>query len=291
MATNWTDVEVFKLIALWGEDGIQQQLEGSKRNKHVFAGLSSELAKVGIVKSGDQCRCKVKKLRQEYKKLKDKHTLTGRGRTHWKFYEALNEILGNRPATRPPVVLDTSEDIHPTMGEGSDVMSDEEKDVAESEQSSVIVGDSVVENIGDTDLGSEPGSSISATNHDPGAGSSSSTRSATPVRSTGIKGKKRKRTKGEVMEDVASKLVKTITEGLKESDRMFLELEEKRMKYEEQQKREERQFQLQIMQLLVGSNLPACHSSQPPAQYYPMYPPYGIPTSQHYPGPGDEEEP
>ena len=93
------------------------------------------------------------------------------------------------------------------------------------------------------------------------------------------------------MEDVASKLVKTITEGLKESDRMFLELEEKQMEYEEQQKREERQFQLQMMQLLVGSNQPACHSSQPPAQYYPMYPPYGIPPSQHYPGPGDEEEP
>ena len=33
MATNWTDAEVFKLIEVWGEQGIQEQLEGSKRNK------------------------------------------------------------------------------------------------------------------------------------------------------------------------------------------------------------------------------------------------------------------
>ena len=48
-------------------------------------------------------------------------------------------------------------------------------------------------------------------------------------------------------EDDLSKVAKTITEGLKDSDKMFLELEEKRMKFEEQQKREDRQFQLQMM--------------------------------------------
>ena len=36
---------------------------------------------------------------------------------------------------------------------------------------------------------------------------------------------------------VMSKVMTTVTEGLKESDKMFLELEEKRMKFEEQQKR------------------------------------------------------
>ena len=71
MATSWTDAEVMKLIELWREQEIQEQLEGSKRNKHVYAKLSSELAKHGIEKSGERCRCKVKKLRQEYKKIKD----------------------------------------------------------------------------------------------------------------------------------------------------------------------------------------------------------------------------
>lgn len=98
MAANWTDAEVFKLIAQWGEKGIQEQLEGSKRNKHVYARLSSELVKQGIVKSGEQCRSKVKKLRQEDKKIKDDHRQTGKGRTNWKFFDSIDEILGNRPA-------------------------------------------------------------------------------------------------------------------------------------------------------------------------------------------------
>ena len=50
---------------------------------------------------------KIKKLRHEYMKLKDNHNLTGRGRKKWSFFESLNDILGNRPATCPPVVLDT----------------------------------------------------------------------------------------------------------------------------------------------------------------------------------------
>ena len=31
-ATTWSDSEMFKLIEVWGEQGIQEQLEGSKRN-------------------------------------------------------------------------------------------------------------------------------------------------------------------------------------------------------------------------------------------------------------------
>ena len=32
----------------------------------------------------------------------------GTGTTVWKFYDAVNHILGNKPATRPPFVIDTS---------------------------------------------------------------------------------------------------------------------------------------------------------------------------------------
>ena len=39
----WTDAQVFKLIELWKEEGIQEQLEGSTRNKHVYAKLAAEL--------------------------------------------------------------------------------------------------------------------------------------------------------------------------------------------------------------------------------------------------------
>ena len=44
--------------------------------------------------------------------------------------------------------------------------------------------------------------------------------------------------------------MKTMTAGLKSSDKMFTELEEKRMKFEEQQRKEDQEFQLKMMQLL-----------------------------------------
>ena len=54
-----------------------------------------------------------------------------------------------------------------------------------------------------------------------------------------IKGKKRKRRKGEVLKDAMTKVMKTTTDGLRNSDKTFIELEEKRLKFEEQQRREE----------------------------------------------------
>ena len=80
MAVGWTNAEVFKLIEVWSEEGIQEQLEGSKRNKRIYEKLSSKLRKDGYNKTGEQCHSKVKKLRQDYKKIKDNNGLTGRGR-------------------------------------------------------------------------------------------------------------------------------------------------------------------------------------------------------------------
>ena len=71
-----------------------------------------------------------------------------------------------------------------------------------------------------------------------------------------------------------SKVMKSVSESLKESDKMFVELEEKRMKFDEQQKKEERQFQLQMMQMLVGSSNPLSRPADPHAEYFPTYPPY-----------------
>ena len=76
------------------------------------------------------------------------------------------------------------------------------------------------------------------------------------------------------MEAVVMKVMKTVTESLKENDKMFVELEVKRMKSEEQQKREERQFQLQMMQMLLGSShQPHTHTDHH-AQFFPAFPPY-----------------
>ena len=126
-------------------------------------------------KSREQCRSKVKKLRTEYKKIKESHNLTGRGKTDWKFYDCLNEILSTRPATRPPVVLETLD--HTTLlAEGHSEVSDEEEDVASNEKS---VGNANNSSIMDISEVEEPESDRSS-------------RSSTPASSaTAIKRKKR----------------------------------------------------------------------------------------------------
>lgn len=172
--------------------------------------------------------------------------------------------MGNRPATSPPVVIDTLDQATLTAAEETA----EDSDPA-------IDG----ENPGETESGSVPieTSDVEST------GRSSCSRSSTPVnlKDKRIKEKKRKRSKGEVVEDVMSKVMKTVTEGLKESDKMLMELEEKRMKFEEQQKREERQFQLQMMQILVGSsNSRPPRADEPRSHYYPMYSPFAYGESE-----------
>ena len=194
----------------------------------------------------------MKKLRQEYKKIKDDLNMTGRGRTMWKFYNKLNDILGNRPATHPPVVLGTTDDSVLTIGEENDETL-EENDAAESDKS---VGNVEGENTGDVE--------------DPDPEPHSRSTTPMPSSSTGIKGKKRKRAKGEVIEDLVNK-VKTVLEGLKESNNMFLDLEEKRMKFEEQQRREERQFQLQMMLMLLGAGQPPSHPPSHPTDAHVQY--------------------
>ena len=71
--------------------------------------------------------------------------------------------------------------------------------------------------------------------------------------------------------------MKTVTEGMKECDRMFMKMKEKRMQFEGQQKRKERQFQLQLMQIIFGRS-----SHHPPG--HPPPPPPTTTTSDHYSG-------
>ena len=120
---SWSDEETLKLITIWGKDAIQAMLEGCRRNKEVFAKIAAEMQTAGYNKSAEQCSGKIKMLKFEYLKIKDKHGKTGEGRKNWKFLEPLDEVLGHKPATRPPVVVESGStedqevDLESVMGE------------------------------------------------------------------------------------------------------------------------------------------------------------------------------
>ena len=85
----WSDNEVLQLINLWGEEGMQEQLEEAKRNKHVYEKILKALGKIGIHKSGDQCRTKMKKLKMDYCKVmarQGKEQPFGNISRHWMLF-------------------------------------------------------------------------------------------------------------------------------------------------------------------------------------------------------------
>ena len=57
----------------------------------------------------EQCREKAKKLKAEYHKIKDGHNQTGTEWKHWRFLDALDNFLGDKPSTHHPVVVDILE--------------------------------------------------------------------------------------------------------------------------------------------------------------------------------------
>ena len=110
----WSDNEVAALVAIWGDEDIQEQLDGATRNKSIFETISKKLQESGYNRDWQQCRAKIKNLKAEYKKIKDHNGVTGNARKTFKFYNKSDEILGHRPASAPAFLVDTGSPSHGT---------------------------------------------------------------------------------------------------------------------------------------------------------------------------------
>ena len=70
MATGWDYEQTKALISIWGQNNVQRELDGVARNRTVYEMISSELRKVGVEKTWQQCRSKVKNLTFRYRKVR-----------------------------------------------------------------------------------------------------------------------------------------------------------------------------------------------------------------------------
>ncbi|XP_061466803.1 1-aminocyclopropane-1-carboxylate synthase-like protein 1 isoform X1 [Rhineura floridana] len=95
--SNWSDPEVVELLHLWADESVQAELESCLRNQHVFNRIAEVLREKGIHRTGDQCREKIKKMKLEYRRIKDNNKAPRGGRT-WKFYEVMDRVLASRPS-------------------------------------------------------------------------------------------------------------------------------------------------------------------------------------------------
>ena len=261
MAVAWNRDEVLKLIELWGDGAIQAQLEGCKRNQEIYDKIAADLREAGFERTGKQCRDKIKKLKGEYRKIKDKRNKTGEGRfPEWDYFDPMDEILGHRPATQPPIVVNSLEELAgETTGNSA------------NEPTGDTAGDTAGESQAD-DRGNSSEPELEDIQH---RGSSSSTkddsRSTTPL---ALQQRKRKRSKGDKNDASTTELMSKLLKVQEESDKRLIQLEEKRLEFEErqmekeaQQRKEEREFQLKMMQLMMSQRY-----AQPQSHYHPPVP-------------------
>ena len=69
MASGWTYEQTRALISIWGQEDVQRELDGVARNRIIYERMSSELRELGMEKTWQQCRTKVKNLTFRYRKV------------------------------------------------------------------------------------------------------------------------------------------------------------------------------------------------------------------------------
>ena len=145
----------------------------------------------------------------------------------------MDAILGHRPATQPPVVINTSEPATPAPETQDDEEGEEDGEQPAANESN--------------GSGSLNSSTTSLTSNQPAAGFSS-----------------RKRKCPAKGDTVVIELMERVVSAQTKSDEKMMELEEKRMRMEErqmereaQQRREDRESQMQMMWMMMG---PGMHS-------------------------------
>ncbi|XP_065407447.1 uncharacterized protein LOC135972652 [Chrysemys picta bellii] len=144
-APAWTIREVLDLIAVWGEDSVLAELRSKRRNAKTFEKISKGMMERGHNRDSDQCRMKVKELRQAYQKTKEANGRSGSEPRTCRFYAELHAILGGAATTTPPVIVDSGSGIvsSATLEDSADGGEEEEEEeeedeLAESTQHSVL---------------------------------------------------------------------------------------------------------------------------------------------------------
>ncbi|XP_076839555.1 uncharacterized protein LOC143484626 [Brachyhypopomus gauderio] len=105
----WSNAEVQTFLQIIGDQKIQGELDGATRNVKVFSEVSALMATHGYQWSVMQCRSKLKKLKSDYRAVKDHNGRSGANRKDWKWFQQMDAIYGHRPASNGREnVLDTA---------------------------------------------------------------------------------------------------------------------------------------------------------------------------------------
>ncbi|XP_053889951.1 myb/SANT-like DNA-binding domain-containing protein 2 [Malaclemys terrapin pileata] len=140
-APAWTVREVLDLIAIWREDSVLAELRSKRQNAKTFEKISKGMMERGHNRDSDQCRMKVKELRQAYQKTKEANGRSGSEPRTYRFYAELHAVLGGATTTTPPLTVDSEAGIisSTTPEDSADGEEEEDDELAESTQHSVLL--------------------------------------------------------------------------------------------------------------------------------------------------------
>ncbi|XP_067849878.1 zinc finger protein with KRAB and SCAN domains 2-like [Heptranchias perlo] len=258
---NWADEEIKGLLSIWKDRSIQDQLAGAVRNKDVFVRISNSLKALGVNRDWKQCRAKVKNLKYEYRTMVNQRK-SGRRCKSMRFYSEIDAVLGCRllqakgPLDRtflnvvikeeeeeeeklengPPQASSASENVTACCAQPAAAISrDEEEDKVLPEPQSGV--DSV---IAETE-GPVEEEKISTASEAPAATSRKRTE---PEHDCSVPKKRMKPKKGTMFQRHIGTIINTFMDYQRKAEERFY-------KWEEERRREEREHELRIIQLLL----------------------------------------
>ncbi|XP_077683056.1 uncharacterized protein LOC144270453 [Eretmochelys imbricata] len=152
-APAWSELETLDLIAVWGEESLQAELQSSRRNTDIYAKIAQGMVDRDYTRDTQQCHMKIKELRQAYQKTKEANGPSGSEAHTCRFYDQLHGILGGNPTTTPPLSMNTCKGEASRNTEEDFVDEEEEEEEENAQQAS---GESVLPGSQDLFITLEP---------------------------------------------------------------------------------------------------------------------------------------
>ena len=90
--STWSDKETRYLLNIWSEQKIQEELDNSTRNTHVYSTISRKMGESGFNRPVE-CRQRIKTLKKNYFQVKNSNKSSGQGRVSCRYYDEIDRVL------------------------------------------------------------------------------------------------------------------------------------------------------------------------------------------------------
>ncbi|CAM5161317.1 unnamed protein product [Eretmochelys imbricata] len=141
-APAWTKREVRALIAVWGDESVLAEFRSKRQNAKIFEKISNCMKDRGYNRDPQQCRVKIKELRQAYQKNREANGRSSSEPQTCHLYDELHAILGGAATTTPTLCFDSVPGVggNTEVGFGGEEDDGEEEVVDSSQQGSGETG-------------------------------------------------------------------------------------------------------------------------------------------------------